>query len=203
MRPASSFSALGAQPGEPFASADGRYSIKFPGRPKVAPAQTAKSAIGYARLDGATDVAKVSVIGIGMRSHAGVAAQAFEDLSLKLEAAMKDRAPRDALRGIAFAYLGFGQADMEVYRLMFASRLTPQAASEGDLNRASNAAFALLRTAVAAVSTSGSVDDDAYSLWGQLHGLVMLKADGFITSPLERFADSLFRKLPALRSLDQ
>jgi aspartate kinase len=28
------------------------------------------------RVDGATDVAKVSVIGIGMRSHAGVAAQA-------------------------------------------------------------------------------------------------------------------------------
>ena len=38
----------------------------------------AKPAIGYARLDGATDVAKISVIGIGMRSHAGVAAQAFQ-----------------------------------------------------------------------------------------------------------------------------
>jgi aspartate kinase len=41
----------------------------------------AKDAIGYARLDGATDVAKVSVIGIGMRSHAGVAAQAFQALA--------------------------------------------------------------------------------------------------------------------------
>ena len=41
----------------------------------------AKGAIGYERLDGATDVAKVSVIGIGMRSHAGVAAQAFKALS--------------------------------------------------------------------------------------------------------------------------
>jgi aspartate kinase len=41
----------------------------------------AKDAIGYARLDSATDVAKVSVIGIGMRSHAGVAAQAFKALS--------------------------------------------------------------------------------------------------------------------------
>ncbi|HML14710.1 MAG TPA: aspartate kinase [Xanthobacteraceae bacterium] len=41
----------------------------------------AKAAIGYARLDGATDVAKVSVIGIGMRSHAGVAAQAFRALA--------------------------------------------------------------------------------------------------------------------------
>jgi aspartate kinase len=41
----------------------------------------AKKAIGFKRLDGATDVAKVSVIGIGMRSHAGVAAQAFRALA--------------------------------------------------------------------------------------------------------------------------
>ena len=41
----------------------------------------AKDAIGFERLDGAADVAKVSVIGIGMRSHAGVAAQAFKALA--------------------------------------------------------------------------------------------------------------------------
>ncbi|MGD0334718.1 MAG: aspartate kinase [Xanthobacteraceae bacterium] len=41
----------------------------------------AKQAIGYSRVDGATDVAKISVIGIGMRSHAGVAAQAFRALA--------------------------------------------------------------------------------------------------------------------------
>jgi aspartate kinase len=43
--------------------------------------EKAKGAIGYERLDGATDVAKVSVIGIGMRSHAGVAAKAFKALA--------------------------------------------------------------------------------------------------------------------------
>ncbi len=43
--------------------------------------EKAKDAIGYERMDGATGVAKVSVIGIGMRSHAGVAAQAFKALS--------------------------------------------------------------------------------------------------------------------------
>ncbi len=37
--------------------------------------------IGYDHLDGSTDVAKVSVIGIGMRSHAGVAALAFKALA--------------------------------------------------------------------------------------------------------------------------
>jgi aspartate kinase len=40
-----------------------------------------KGAIGFDRLDGANDVAKVSVIGIGMRSHAGVAAKAFKALA--------------------------------------------------------------------------------------------------------------------------
>src|SRR5262247_4084768 len=38
----------------------------------------AKGQVGYERIDGANDVAKVSVIGIGMRSHAGVAAKAFK-----------------------------------------------------------------------------------------------------------------------------
>ena len=42
-----------------------------------------KGQVTYERLDGATDVAKVSVIGIGMRSHAGVAAQAFKALAEK------------------------------------------------------------------------------------------------------------------------
>jgi aspartate kinase len=43
--------------------------------------EKAKNKIGFQRLDGATDVAKVSVIGIGMRSHAGVAARAFKALA--------------------------------------------------------------------------------------------------------------------------
>jgi aspartate kinase len=43
----------------------------------------AKARIGYARLDSATDVAKVSVIGSGMRSHAGVAAKAFTALAAR------------------------------------------------------------------------------------------------------------------------
>jgi aspartate kinase len=42
-----------------------------------------KDRVGYERVDGANDVAKVSVIGIGMRSHAGVAAQAFKALAEK------------------------------------------------------------------------------------------------------------------------
>ena len=43
----------------------------------------ARTEIGYRALQGAKDVAKVSAIGIGMRSHAGVAAKAFKALSEK------------------------------------------------------------------------------------------------------------------------
>jgi aspartate kinase len=43
----------------------------------------AKADIGYLDLRGSTDIAKVSAIGVGMRSHAGVAAQMFSALAEK------------------------------------------------------------------------------------------------------------------------
>jgi len=43
----------------------------------------AQPELGYASLQGATDLVKVSAIGIGMRSHAGVAARAFRALADK------------------------------------------------------------------------------------------------------------------------
>jgi aspartate kinase len=45
--------------------------------------EEARPRIGYKKLQGATDVAKISVIGIGMRSHAGVAADCFKALAEK------------------------------------------------------------------------------------------------------------------------
>jgi len=41
----------------------------------------ARETIGYERIAGADDVVKVSVVGVGMRSHAGVAASAFRALA--------------------------------------------------------------------------------------------------------------------------
>ena len=45
--------------------------------------ETRREAIGYAKLNGAQDVVKISAIGIGMRSHSGVAARAFKALAEK------------------------------------------------------------------------------------------------------------------------
>ena len=43
--------------------------------------EEAKDEIEYEDVRGSTDVVKVSVIGIGMRSHAGVAAKMFQTLA--------------------------------------------------------------------------------------------------------------------------
>ncbi len=45
--------------------------------------EKAKPALGFGDIQGATNVVKVSAIGIGMRSHAGVAAKAFKALADK------------------------------------------------------------------------------------------------------------------------
>ena len=45
--------------------------------------ESEKAKIGFELLEGSTDVVKVSAIGVGMRSHAGVAARAFKALSDK------------------------------------------------------------------------------------------------------------------------
>jgi aspartate kinase len=45
--------------------------------------KTAKTDIGYSEVLSSADVVKVSVVGIGMRSHAGVAAQMFKALAEK------------------------------------------------------------------------------------------------------------------------
>ncbi|MBX2806798.1 MAG: aspartate kinase [Hyphomicrobiales bacterium] len=45
--------------------------------------ESARDKIGYTDLRGALDIVKVSIIGVGMRSHAGVAAQMFSALADK------------------------------------------------------------------------------------------------------------------------
>ncbi len=68
-------------------SDDGKYTDLTFTVPKadldraLATIEKAREVIGYERLAGSTDVVKVSIIGIGMRSHAGVAAQMFHTLA--------------------------------------------------------------------------------------------------------------------------
>jgi aspartate kinase len=45
--------------------------------------ENTRAEIGHFGIESSTDVVKVSVIGLGMRSHAGVAAEAFRALASK------------------------------------------------------------------------------------------------------------------------
>ena len=47
----------------------------------MAKIEALKQSVVMEKVSGSSDVAKVSVIGIGMRSHAGVAAEAFRALA--------------------------------------------------------------------------------------------------------------------------
>ncbi|MEX0589880.1 MAG: aspartate kinase, partial [Xanthobacteraceae bacterium] len=67
-------------------SADGRTDITFtvPVSDYERAQQTlakVKDKVGFSAIEGAADVVKVSIIGVGMRSHAGVAATAFRALA--------------------------------------------------------------------------------------------------------------------------
>jgi aspartate kinase len=70
-------------------SADGRYTdITFTVQEAELPRaldvlRSAQTRIGAFDIKSSNDVAKVSVIGVGMRSHAGVAAQMFKALGEK------------------------------------------------------------------------------------------------------------------------
>ena len=107
-----------------------------------------------------------------------VAAEAFQSLAGGLrEAIGEGQSPLEAEAALAAAYLRFG--------------LTPAAADASALNDAAQEAFGLLRTTLAAARPSGPDQCERAVLraWAQLHGLVMLKVDGFIVRPLAAYLD--------------
>lgn len=119
--------------------------------------------------------------------HEALAVEGFEESSAAVDHAAATSAPGGELAAIALAYVDYAERNMELYRLMFVSRLVPQAKPGSALETAADRAFQQLRSVVAKTSAPEAVDDDTILVWAQLHGLVMLKADGMIVSPLQRF----------------
>ena len=115
---------------------------------------------------------------------AAVATDGFERFTEALLEAASDGDDVTALNRMAVAYLVFGERNVELYRLMFASGLVPGAAPDSALKRAANTSFQPLLDRVTALDPAAS-HLSAHVRWGQLHGLVMLKADVFIHAPLE------------------
>ena len=119
-----------------------------------------------------------------------VAGAGFEEFDQVLAEAVVGRKAEEALQTMAVAYLQFGEANIELYRLMFASRLVPDAGAGNSLAKAADEAFARLQRTMSEISPPASVERDTLLVWAQLHGLVMLRADGFIDQTLSQFLNS-------------
>ncbi|GBR27964.1 transcriptional regulator [Acetobacter orleanensis NRIC 0473] len=120
---------------------------------------------------------------------AAVATDGFEQFTEVLLEAAASGGKAHAMRRMAIAYLAFGEKNVELYRLMFASGLVPGAAPDSLLARAAAVSFQPLLERVRASSPASSLIS-AHARWGQLHGLVMLKADGFISDSIETLIDA-------------
>ena len=119
-----------------------------------------------------------------------VTTEGFEEFAAALTAAAASGERDGALKAMALAYVAFGEANIELYRLMFASRLVPETGTGSALETAAVEAFSRLREALSPTTPADRVPDEAQLIWAQLHGLVMLKADGHITRPLAELVEA-------------
>jgi AcrR family transcriptional regulator len=119
-----------------------------------------------------------------------VAVEGFQEFSTALRDAVDAGGGESDVSRMAAAYLRFGEQNVERYRLMFASRLVPDAPSDSLLSKAAKESYQLLLAGVSVCGRSGP-NGSATAVWAQLHGLVMLKADGFVSEPLDAFLPEL------------
>ena len=155
----------------------------------------AVSFVSLARLAGVSQPAPYRHFADRKALLEAVATEGFEEFTAALTAAAATGGREGALKAMALAYVAFGEANIELYRLMFASRLVPEAGTGSALKIAAVGAFNRLREALSNTTTADRVDDEALLIWGQLHGLVMLKADRHIRRPLRELvkASRLFK----------
>ena len=115
-----------------------------------------------------------------------VATDAFEAFTAVLRAASEAGAKAGAIKRICAAYLRFGEENTQLYRLMFASSLVAGVAEGSPLWTAAWASFEpLLGRVTESGGSSKQARLAAYAIWAQLHGVVLLKADGLLTEPTE------------------
>jgi AcrR family transcriptional regulator len=113
---------------------------------------------------------------------AELAADGYAGLAEAMAAGMEDADPEEWLRATGMAYVRFGVANPERYRMMFASRLMAEECPERLIIESSRAYLLLLR---AAYGREPDVDPADYRVgvpelaaWSIVHGAVMLWLDG-------------------------
>jgi AcrR family transcriptional regulator len=113
---------------------------------------------------------------------AELAADGYAGLADAMAAGMEGAGPEGWLRATGAAYIRFGVANPERYRMMFASRLMTEECPERLLIESSRAYLLLLR---AAYGREPAIDPAEYRVgvpelaaWSIVHGAVMLWLDG-------------------------
>jgi len=149
----------------------------------------AMSFVSLARLAGVSQPAPYRHFADRKALLEAVTTEGFEEFAAALTAAAAAGGRDGALKAMALAYVAFGEANIELYRLMFASRLVPEAGTGGALETAAVEAFSRLREALSSTTPADRIQEEAQLIWAQLHGLVMLKADGHITRPLAELVE--------------
>lgn len=119
---------------------------------------------------------------------ASVAAKAFRTFGASFRETVGRRSPRSRLGRIAHAYLDFGLSHVELYHLMYSSRLLQRAPVGSDLYTAADASFDLVLEAV-----DPSLDDMtrrrfALKFWTSLHGIVMLTEQGLLPPKIRKIS---------------
>ncbi len=149
----------------------------------------AMSFVSIARLAGVSRPAPYRHFADRKALLEAVATEGFEEFGAALTAAAAAGGRKGALKAMALAYVAFGEANIELYRLMFASRLVPETETGGALETAAVEAFSRLREALSPTTPADRIQEEAQLIWAQLHGLVMLKADGHITRSLAELVE--------------
>ncbi|GAB3168855.1 TetR/AcrR family transcriptional regulator [Myceligenerans halotolerans] len=130
-----------------------------------------------------------------------VALESFGEVSVLLRAAREAAEdPRAALRAVAELYLAFAVEHPALYEVMFVRPLdVPFGTAETP--EPLRSAFGELASAVAPFASGSDVETTTEVLWGGLHGLATLGADGrlrpdYAADRLDRFLAGLTRPDP-------
>lgn len=107
-----------------------------------------------------------------------VAADGFNRLRAALTSADTEGTFEQVFERIAMAYIGFGQTNRGVYRLMFSSREICASTTNNSLATASAEAFDDLLHRVTTMSSKRA--QLAIWIWATLHGIVMLDLEGLL-----------------------
>lgn len=119
---------------------------------------------------------------------AAVATRGFRISTAWVQAAVDAEDGRTRLARIGHAYLAFGLGHVELYRLMYASRLLSRAAVDSELFVAADAAFDVVLEAINLRLDELTRRRFALKFWTSLHGIATLAEQGLLPPKIRQIS---------------